>query len=353
MKEKKKEKYNSILSRRWKRFRGLKRGYYSFLALCALYLLSFILPLFVGRDALLVKYNGSYYFPVFKFYASETFGQKIFGEANYRILKKTFSDSKTGNYVIMPLYPFGPNENLLDELQGAPPHPPSAVHILGTDDRGRDVFARLAYGFNISISFALLITAVSFLIGIISGALLGYFGGKFDAFGQRIIEIWSTLPLLYIIMILSSVIAPGFITLCFIMILFGWTGITYYVRAEVYREKGKDYVLAAVSGGAPDRHIIFRHIIPNSLTSVISFAPFAIVANIMSLVALDFLGFGLQPPTPSWGEMISQGMGNLNYWWLTVFPLGTQFLTLLAVVFIGESVREAMDPREYYRIGGR
>lgn len=350
---KEEKKYNSPLKRRWNKFRRLKRGYYSFLILGALYVFSFLLPFFAGRDALLVRYNGGYYFPVFRFYSAETFGQKIFGEANYRSLKKTFEGDNSGNFVVMPLYPYGPNENLLDETEGPPPHPPSTAHILGTDDRGRDVFSRLAYGFNISISFALVITALSMLIGVVTGAVLGYFGGRTDAFGQRIIEIWSTLPLLYIIMILSSVISPGFFMLCVIMILFGWTGITYYVRGEVYREKGKDYVLAAVSCGAPDRHVIFRHIIPNALTSVISFAPFAVVANIMSLVALDFLGFGLQPPTPSWGEMMSQGMRNLNYWWLIVFPLAAQFLTLLAVVFVGEAAREAMDPREYYRTGRR
>ncbi len=349
MKLKSREIKNTTFRRRWNKFKNLKRGYYSFILLAALYLFSFVLPVFIGRDALLVRYNGQYYVPLFKHYSAETFGQKLFGEANYRLLKIKFSEEGGNNYVLMPLYPYGPNENLLDETRGTPPHPPSFSHWLGTDDRARDVLARLAYGFNISISFSLVIAMLSFLIGTAAGAVLGYFGGKTDAFGQRIIEIWSTLPLLFIIMILSSVLRPDFFILCVIMTLFSWTGITYYVRGEVYREKGKDYALAAFSSGANGSSIIFRHIIPNSLTPVISFAPFAVVANIMSLVSLDFLGFGLPPPTPSWGEMINQGMGNLHYWWLSVFPLAAQFLTLLMVVFIGEAVRDALDPREYNR----
>ncbi|MDD5361320.1 MAG: ABC transporter permease subunit [Ignavibacteria bacterium] len=350
MKKKKIIKTNSLLRKRWDKFRSMKRGYYSLLALLILYVISFFLPLIIGRDALLVRYEGVYYFPVVKYYDAGTFGQKIYGEANYRLLKKEFAAAGKGNFVLMPVYPYGPNENLLDETSETPPHAPSREHILGTDDRARDVFSRLVYGYNISISFALTITLISFAAGIFIGAVLGFFGGKFDSFGQRVIEIWSTLPVLLIIMIISSIFMPNFLLLTLIMTLFGWTGITYYIRGEVYREKGKDYVLAALSTGASNTKIITSHILPNSLVPVISFAPFAIVANIVSLVSLDFLGFGLPPPTPSWGEMINQGMGNLSHWWLAVFPLGAEFLTLLAVVFIGEAVREAMDPREYGKI---
>jgi microcin C transport system permease protein len=341
---------NSLFRKRWNKFRRIKRGYYSLWILLILYLVSFFLPLIIGRDALIVKYNGNYFFPVVKYYDAGTFSQKTYGETNYRLLKNEFQKQDNGNFVLMPLYPYGPNENLLDETEGSPPHQPSMRHLLGTDDRERDVLSRLAYGYNISISFALVITVISFAMGIIIGAMLGFFGGKFDSFGQRIIEVWSTLPFLFIIMIISSIFMPNFFLLTLIMTLFGWTGITYYIRGEVYREKGKDYVLAALSTGASGGKILISHIIPNSLIPVISFAPFAIVANIVSLVSLDFLGFGLPPPTPSWGEMISQGMGNLQYWWLAVFPLGAEFLTLLAVVFIGEAVREAFDPREYVKL---
>ncbi|MSO84152.1 MAG: ABC transporter permease subunit, partial [Acidobacteria bacterium] len=265
------------------------------------------------------------------------------------------------NWVLMPLYPYSATEALLD-LPGFPPHPPQRPHIFGTDDRGRDVFARLAYGFNVSLTFAALVLLFADGTGVVIGALLGYFGGKLDMLGQRVIEVWSSLPFLYTIIIVSSIVVPvylpgqnlllqpSFWMLIAILTVFEWIGITYYVRGEFYREKAKDYVGAAIVTGVSDWSIILRHILPNSLTPVVSFAPFTIVANISSLVALDFLGFGLPAPTPSWGELIGQGMENLTKWWLVLFPLGVLFLTLLLVVFIGEAVREAFDPKEYSRL---
>jgi microcin C transport system permease protein len=233
---------------------------------------------------------------------------------------------------------------------------------MGTDDRGRDVLVRLAYGFNISMTFAIVVTIVGEGLGIAIGAMLGYFGGKLDILGQRAIEIWSSLPFLYTIIIISSVVVPvylpghyqlaqpSFWLLVVILSAFNWMGITYYVRGEFYREKVKDYVGAAMTAGVSDAGIIFSHVLPNALTPVVSFAPFVIVANIGSLVALDFLGFGLPAPTPSWGELIGQGMENLSKWWLVFYPNGVLFVTLLLVVFIGEAVREAFDPREYSRL---
>jgi len=223
-------------------------------------------------------------------------------------------------------------------------------HILGTDTSCRDVLSRVAYGFNVSISFALAVTFFAFLIGIIIGAMQGFFGGIVDITLHRFIEIWSTLPVFYIIIIVSSLLVPNFFLLCLIMTLFSWVGITFYVRGEFYREKSKDYVSAAVAMGAPNRKLIFKHILPNSLTPIISFAPFIIVGNIASLVSLDFLGFGLPPPTPSWGQLMEQGMTNIEYWWLVAFPLAIQFLTLMGIVFIGEAVREAFDPKVYSRL---
>jgi len=262
---------------------------------------------------------------------------------------------------LMPLYPYGPNESLL-ELDGVPPHPPSAEHPFGTDDRGRDVFVRLAYGFNVSITFAILVTLFSFVVGIIVGAMLGYFGGSTDILGQRLIEIWSSLPFLYTIIIIGSIVVPVYVTgrnlvlqpsfwlLIFLLSTFSWMGITYYVRGEFYREKAKDYVGAAIALGASETSVIFKHILPNAITPVVSFAPFSIVANISTLVALDFLGFGLPAPTPSWGELIGQGVNNLTKFWLVFFPLGAVFLTLLLVVFVGEAIREAFDPKEFSRL---
>ncbi|MCB0728258.1 MAG: ABC transporter permease subunit [Ignavibacteriae bacterium] len=340
----------SILRKRWKKFKTIKRGYYSFLLILFLYILSFLLPLFIGRDALIVKYNGEYSFPIFKYYSAESLGQDLQGEANYRLLKKQYKEEDKGNWVLLPLYPYGPNENLLDEMGGNPPHPPSAQHWCGTDDRGRDVFARLAHGFNIGLSFSIIVTLLTYVIGIAIGAVLGFYGGKIDIFGLRLIEIWGTLPFLFVIIIISSIIQPNFLLLIFILTLFGWIGIVYYIRGEFYREKARDYVSAAVSMGARNSKIIFSHILPNSLTPVISFAPFAIVANIFSLVSLDFLGFGLPPPTPSWGQLMQQGLSNIDNWWLIVTPLVAMFFTLLTIVFIGEAIREAFDPKIYSRL---
>jgi microcin C transport system permease protein len=199
-------------------------------------------------------------------------------------------------------------------------------------------------------------------LGIAAGAVLGYVSGKVDLIGQRFIEIWSSLPFLYTIIIVSSIVVPVYVPgrlqvlqpsfwlLIIILSAFEWMGITYYVRGEFYREKARDYVGAAIVTGVSEPAIMFRHILPNALTPVISFAPFTVVANIGSLVALDFLGFGLPAPTPSWGELIGQGMENLTKWWLVFFPLGVLFLTLLLVVFIGEAVREAFDPKEHSRL---
>jgi microcin C transport system permease protein len=351
----------SILRKRLRKFRRLKRGYYSFLLVAVAYALSFALPLFANSKALIVHYNGGYFFPIASYHAATEFGVQAIGEPDYRELEKEFAAQNAGNWVLMPLYPYGPNEALLDN-SGTPPNPPSRAHLMGTDDRGRDVLVRLAYGFNISMTFAIVVTIVGEGLGIAIGAMLGYFGGKLDILGQRGIEIWSSLPFLYTIIIISSVVVPvylpghnqlaqpSFWLLVVILSAFNWMGITYYVRGEFYREKVKDYVGAAMTAGVSDAGIIFGHILPNALTPVVSFAPFVIVANIGSLVALDFLGFGLPAPTPSWGELIGQGMENLSKWWLVFYPNGVLFLTLLLVVFIGEAVREAFDPREYSRL---
>jgi microcin C transport system permease protein len=351
----------SIFRKRVRKFKTLKRGYYSFLVLLTTYAVSFILPLLINNRALVVHYNGQYYFPIAKYFPASEFGQNAFGEPNYRELKKELASRGSGDWVLMPPYPYSATESLL-ELPGSPPHRPSKEHIFGTDDRARDVFARLAYGFNVSLTFALLVLAFSYVVGVAVGATLGYFGGKIDILGQRALEIWSSLPFLYTIIIVSSIIIPIYIPgrnliaqpsfwlLIAILAVFDWIGITYYIRGEFYREKAKDYVGAAIAMGVSEPAIMFKHILPNALTPVVSFAPFAIVANIEALVALDFLGFGLPAPTPSWGELISQGTNYLTDWWLIFFPLAAVFVTLLLIVFIGEAVRNAFDPKEYSRL---
>lgn len=354
-------KPQSLFRKRLRKFRSLKRGYYSFWILAACYLVSFALPLLVNNKALVVYCQGEYYFPLLRYYPAAEFGLEAIGEPDYRELAQELASRGEGDWALLPLYPYGPNESLLD-LEGFPPHEPSREHFFGTDDRARDVFARLCYGLNISLTFAILVLTLGYLFGVALGALLGYFGGKLDILGQRGIEIWSSLPFLYTIIIVSSIVVPVYIPerhellqpafwlLIFILAAFDWMGITYYVRGEFYREKAKDYVGAAVCVGVSEPAIIFRHVLPNALTPVVSFAPFGIVANISALVALDFLGFGLPAPTPSWGELIGQGMSNLTKWWLVFFPLGAVFTTLLLVVFIGEAVREAFDPKEFSRL---
>ena len=351
----------SIFRKRVRKFKTLKRGYYSFVILLVAYAISFILPVLINNKPLIVHYHGKYYFPMVTYYPASEFGQNAFGEPNYRELKREFASRSDGDWVLMPIYPYSATESLLD-LPGSPPHPPSRGHIFGTDDRARDVFVRLAYGFNVSLTFALLVLAISYVVGVFVGAMLGYFGGKLDILGQRAIEIWSSLPFLYTIIIVSSIIIPIYIPgrnlvaqpsfwlLIAILTIFDWMGITYYVRGEFYREKAKDYVGAAIAMGVSEPAIMFKHILPNALTPVVSFAPFGIVANIEALVALDFLGFGLPAPTPSWGELISQGTNYLTDWWLVFFPLAAVFVTLLLIVFIGEAVREAFDPKEYSRL---
>ncbi len=340
----------SLFKRRLLRFKRFKRGYYSFWILLITYALSFALPLFVNSRALVVKHEGEYYFPIIQGYiAASTFGQTgAMGEPNYRTLKEQFREEGAGNWVILTPYPIGPMEDISAGNRAY--SPPGRTHWLGTDDRGRDVFSRMAYGFNISISFAVILTIVNYTIGASIGALMGYIGGKFDLFFQRFIEIWGTMPFLYVVIIISAILRPNFLLLVGILALFGWLGMTYYMRTMFYQEKAKDYVAAGISTGVRNRTIIFKHILPNSLTPIITFFPFSMVGGIGSLVGLDYLGFGLPPPTPSWGEMVSQGLANITKWWLVMVPLGALFSTLLLVVFIGEAIREAFDPKVFSRL---
>lgn len=356
------EKPQILFLKRFSSFKKIRRGYYSLFLLTFFYLLSFILPLLVNNKAVMICYEGNYYFPAFldllsPFYAfkeleASFFSQKdkenhpLLGEPDYRKLKKSFEDSGKGDWLVLPLYPYSPVEHLLEEIQGSPPTAPDSKHFFGTDGQGRDVFARLVYGFRISMTFALWVTLCSFFMGTVLGATLGYFGRWIDLFGVRCIEIFSGIPFLYMTMILSSFLQPSFIMLSTLVILMGgWIGIAYYMRGEFYREKAKEYVLSAKALGAGNARIMFKHILPNAMTPLITFFPFALVGNIGALVSLDFMGLGLKAPTPSWGELLNQGAGDIQYWWLVTFPLSALFLTLLMITFIGESLRDAFDPK--------
>ncbi|HRK04243.1 MAG TPA: ABC transporter permease subunit [Chlorobiota bacterium] len=355
----------SILRRRWKKFRSLKRGYYSLIILTSVYALSFLLPLLINNVPLVIRYNGDYHFPAFAqlvglshYHSPQEFGLGSTERAiNYRELDEKFEADGGENFIIMPPYPYAPDEDFQVPGNGTFMKPFQSgddgyPRFFGTDDRARDVFARMAYGLNVSLSFAILLATLEYLIGIPIGALSGYFGGKFDLFLQRFVEVWSTLPVLFIIIIIVSLFGTSFFLLLTLLLLVSWISIGLYVRAEFLRERSKDYVAAAVSIGVPTRKIILRHILPNSLVPIITFYPFAVVAGITSLVSLDFLGFGLPPGTPSWGEMFRLGIETLSQgnWWIIVAPMLAMFFTLTLTVFIGEGVREAFDPRTYSRL---
>jgi microcin C transport system permease protein len=344
---------NKISNKGWfNKFKSNRKSYLVLKVLIIYYALSFFLPFLVNGTALLIKYNDVFYFPVFRQYPASIFNEESNGEANYRKLNEKIKSDNNSNFVLMPLYPYGPNENLLDELNQPPPTPPSVKNIFGTDDRGRDVFARVLYGFNVSVTFGLVVTVFSFLLGILFGGISGFYGGLTDIFFQRAVEIWSALPFLYIVIVLSSLITPGFSMLIIILALLNWVGITLYVRGEVLREKTKDYVFAAYVSGASKMQVLTKHVLPNSMNPVISFAPFAVIGNISLLVALDFLGFGLQPPTANWGQLIQQGMtySAFNKWWLIVFPLLFQFVTLILFVIIGNGFRDTFHRKQYSRL---
>ncbi len=218
-------------------------------------------------------------------------------------------------------------------------------HYLGTDTIGRDIAARLVYGFRFAIFFSLLLLVFNYAVGVSIGCAMGFWGGKFDLIFQRIIEIWSNVPFLYVIIIISSIVVPNFLMLIVIMAIFGWMGITWTMRTITYKEKAREYVLAAKALGATDFRIMFKHIIPNTISIIVTFAPFAVSGGIVALTSLDYLGFGLPPPTPSWGELLQQGWANLDAWWIGGSVILAMIITLMAVTFIGEAIREAFDPK--------
>jgi microcin C transport system permease protein len=343
-----------ITKKRFQRFRRIKRGYYALVILAGLTVLSLLADFIANRRAILVYAEGKLYFPTFRYIPMSTFGQvDEFGfddtEADYVLLKQQLKEQGKG-WVLMPIVPFDPYEPDFNYTE-PPPNPPDGRHWFGTDGQGRDVFARLLHGFRISIIFALTLVFVGQTMGTIIGSLQGFLGGKFDIFSQRLIEIWASLPFLYVVMILGALFTRTFFLLIMILALFQWISITYYMRTEMYREKAREYCLAARSFGASRRRLIFRHLLPNALTPLVTFTPFAVVGAISALTGLDYLGFGLPAPTPSWGEMIQQALqsDNRDAIWLSVAPFTAISLTLILVTLIGESIREAFDPKQYAR----
>ncbi len=343
-------KFSPLTLKRIEKFKSQKRAYFSLIIILLLYFISLFADLIANNKPIVLRYNDRFYFPVFKFYAGDNFGYSQTDIVDYKKFVKSdkFLENKK-NFAIFPPIPFSPNESI-ENLPTNPPSPPSLKNFLGTDDRGRDILTRIIYGFRISFSFALLITFVSISIGVFMGALQGYIGKWFDLSMQRIIEIISALPFLYIVIILGSSIGNSIFMLIVVFSIFDWIGISYYIRAEFYKIKEMPFVESAKAIGVSDFKIMFRHILPNALTPVITFLPFDLIGAIFSLSALDFLGFGLPAPTPSIGELLRQGMSNLSSYWLSIFPALFLFLILLLIAFVGEGIREAFNPRSFYKI---
>ncbi|MBC8211806.1 MAG: ABC transporter permease subunit [Gammaproteobacteria bacterium] len=340
--------FNPLTLNKIKRFKSIRRGYYSFIIFTLLVLLSCAAEMLVNSRALVVAYQGQWYFPTYGDIIPGTqLGFEYEYETNYRVLKKRLQGSDSG-FVLLPPIPYNPYETDLKNNQ-FPPFPPSFEdqHYLGTDTIGRDVAARLVYGFRTAIFFSLILLVVSYLIGVSIGAAMGYFGGLFDLLFQRIIEIWSNIPFLYVIMIVSSIMIPNFYTLIAIILVFGWIQMTWYMRTVTYKEKAREYVMAARALGASHKRVIFNHILPNTISIIVTFIPFSIANGIIALTSLDYLGFGLPAPTPSWGELLSQGSNNLESVWIVSSVIVAMTVILVMVTFIGEAIREAFDPKKH------
>ena len=338
---------NPVTVKKIRRFRSIRRGFWSLIILSVMILASFFAEALINSRALLVYYNGRLFFPTYaQMIPGSEFGLGYEYETNYRDLKKKFAQETSSNFVLLPPVPYNPYENDL-KFNSYPPFPPSVKerHFFGTDNVGRDILARLVYGFRTAIVFSVVLLIMNYTVGITIGCTMGYFGGKFDLIFQRIIEIWTNVPFLYVIIIIASIVIPSFMILVLIMAFFGWIGITWVMRTMTYKEKEKEYILAVRSLGASHARIIFRHIIPNTVSVIVTYAPFAISGGIVSLTSLDYLGFGLPAPTPSWGELLSQGWQNMEAWWIVSSVVAALVVTLMTVTFIGEGIREAFDPK--------
>lgn len=341
--------FSPLTVKTWNRFRSIRRGYWSALILLVLLLLSCFAELIANNRALLVYHDGEVFFPTYgAIIPGKRFGLEYEYETNYRDLQARYQETGSDNWVLMPIIPYSPFETTVSE-GSYPPEPPdfSDQHYLGTDIAGRDIASRLIYGFRIAIFFSLILLTINYAVGIALGCMMGYWGSAFDLFFQRLIEIWSNIPILYVIMIIASIMTPNFMLLVLIMVMFGWMSMTWYMRTATYKEKARDYVLAARALGASTPRIIFKHILPNTVSIIITFIPFSVVSGISALTSLDYLGFGLPPPTPSWGEMLRQGTDNLHAPWISVSVVSTLVFVLTMVTFVGEAVREAIDPKKH------
>ena len=339
-------KLSPLNKRRLQNFKSNKRGFYSFWIFSFLFVVSIFADFIANDKPLLIKFDQEYYCPIINEYPETIFGGDFETEADYRdpYVKKLIEDK---GWIIMPLIPYTYN-TIIRDLDVPAPAPPSKKNWLGTDDQARDVLARLIYGFRISILFGFTLTFFSMIIGVSAGAIQGYFGGKIDLFFQRFMEIWSAIPTLYVLIILASIVQPNFWWLLMILLFFSWMGYVGVVRAEFLRARNLDYVRAAKALGVSNQTIMFRHLLPNATVATITFLPFSLSASVTALSGLDFLGFGLPPGSASLGEMVNQGRNNLQAPWLGLTSFFTLGLMLGLLVFVGEAIRDSLDPRKTF-----
>lgn len=337
-----------INRRRWAGFKANRRGYWSLWIFMILFVLSLGAELIANDRPIMVALEGSFYVPVMTDYPETAFGGDFETTADFRDPYLQDLIHEKGGWMIWPPVRFS-YQTVNFTLTQPAPSPPTAENLLGTDDGGRDVLARLIYGFRISVLFGLSLTLVSSLVGIMAGAVQGYFGGWIDLIAQRFLEIWSGLPQLFILIIVASVIAPSFWTLLGVLLLFSWTALIGVVRAEVLRARNFDYVRAAKALGMSDLQVMVRHVLPNAMTATFTFMPFILSSSVVALTSLDFLGLGLPPGSPSLGDLLRQGKENLQAPWLGITGFVVLAVMLSLLVFVGEAVRDAFDPRKTQR----
>jgi microcin C transport system permease protein len=331
--------------RAWRRFRKNKLGFYSLVVFLTMVVLSLFAEVISNDKPLLVRYNGQFYFPMVQTYPEKTFGGDFETATDFLDPFIQQQLAKGGNWALRAPNPYGP-KTLNYFAQEPNPSKPTRENLLGTDDRGRDMLAQLIYGFRLSVLFALALTAIGVLIGVVTGAIQGFFAGKTDLAFQRFIEIWDSMPELYLLIIFSAIFSPSVALLLILLSLFGWMGLSNYVRAEFLRNRQMDYVRAARALGVGNGRIMWKHILPNSMTPVITFLPFRMSASILALTSLDFLGLGVPPGTPSLGELLSQGKNNIDAWWISLSTFAVLVSTLLLLTFMGDALRDALDPRK-------
>lgn len=331
--------------RAWLRFRRNKLGYRSLVVFCIIFVLSLFAELVANDKPLVARYQGDFYFPLAKTYPEKTFGGDFETETDFHDPFIRAQLARAGNWAVFPPVPYGPKS--INYFAKEPnPAKPTAENLLGTDDRGRDLLAQLIYGFRLSVLFGLALTIIGVIVGVAAGAVQGYFAGKTDLVMQRIIEIWDSVPELYMLIIFAAIFTPSVGLLVVLLSVFGWIGLSSYVRAEFLRNRQMDYVKAARALGVGNGRIMWKHILPNSMTPIITFLPFRMSGAILALTSLDFLGLGVPPGTPSLGELLSQGKNNIDAWWISLSTFAVLVGTLLLLTFMGDALRDALDPRK-------